>query len=161
MLNASRYTYPRQNSIATGLREMGRIERSLHTLKWLCDPDYRRRVGAGLNKGESRHKLAHAVFFHRLGEIRDRAFEDQQNRASGLNLVMQAITVWNTVYLDRAVQALRHHQPVDDNLLSHLSPLGGHHINLTGDYSWAHDKQPMPGKFRALRTAPETPTRSD
>ena len=149
--------YPRQNSIATGLRELGRIERSLHTLKWLRDPDYRRRVGAGLNKGESRHKLARAVFFHRLGEIRDRAFEDQQNRASGLNLVMQAITVWNTVYLDRAVQALRRHQPVDDNLLSHLSPLGWHHINLTGDYSWAHDKQPMPGKFRALRTAPETP----
>jgi hypothetical protein len=34
-------------------------------------------------------------------------------------------------------------------------------ISLSGDYSWAHDKQPMPGKFRALRTAPETPTRSD
>lgn len=148
--------YPRQNSIAVGLREMGRIERSLHTLKWLREPDYRRRVGAGLNKGESRHKLARAVFFHRLGEIRDRAFEDQQNRASGLNLVMQAITVWNTVYLDRAIQALRQHQQIDDSLLSHISPLGWHHINLTGDYNWSHDKQPPPGEFRALRPAPQT-----
>ena len=147
--------YPRQNSIAIGLREMGRIERSLHTLKWLREPEYRRRVGAGLNKGESRHKLARAVFFHRLGEIRDRAFEDQQNRASGLNLVMQAITIWNTVYLDLAIEALRQHQSVDDSLLSHISPLGWHHINLTGDYSWAQDKRPPPGEFRALRPAPQ------
>ncbi|MCY4757279.1 Tn3 family transposase [Pelomonas aquatica] len=147
--------YPRQNSIAIGLREMGRIERSLHTLKWLREPEYRRRVGAGLNKGESRHKLARAVFFHRLGEIRDRAFEDQQNRASGLNLVMQAITIWNTVYLDRAIQALRQHQTIDDSMVSHISPLGWHHVNLTGDYSWAQDKQPSPGEFRALRPAPK------
>ena len=77
----------------------------------------RRRVGAGLNKGEARHKLARAVFFNRLGEVRDRAFEDQQNRASGLNLVMQAITVWNTVYIDLAVNELRKHRQIDDTLL--------------------------------------------
>ena len=34
----------------------------------------RRRVHAGLNKGEARNALARAVFFHRLGEIRDRSF---------------------------------------------------------------------------------------
>jgi hypothetical protein len=34
-----------------------------------------------LNKGESRNQLARAVFFHRLGEIRDRSFENQAHRA--------------------------------------------------------------------------------
>jgi TnpA family transposase len=34
-----------------------------------------RRVHAGLNKGEARNALARAVFFNRLGEIRDRSFE--------------------------------------------------------------------------------------
>jgi TnpA family transposase len=29
----------------------------------------------GLNKGEARNALARAVFFNRLGEIRDRSFE--------------------------------------------------------------------------------------
>ena len=96
--------YPKQNRYAVALREIRRIERSIHMLTWLRDPSFRRRVTAGLNKGEARHKLARAVFFHRLGEVRDRAFEDQQHRASGLNLVMQAITVWNTVYIERAVQ---------------------------------------------------------
>ncbi|MDP4361133.1 Tn3 family transposase, partial [Escherichia coli] len=76
-------------------------------------------------KGEARNALARAVFFNRLGEIRDRSFEQQRYRASGLNLVTAAIVLWNTVYLERAANALRGHgKPVDDSLLQYLSPLG-------------------------------------
>jgi TnpA family transposase len=84
---------------STPLREIGRIERTLFTLAWLQDPALRRRSNAGLNKGEARNALAKAVFFNRLGEIRDRSFENQQYRASGLNPVVAAIALWNTVYL--------------------------------------------------------------
>jgi TnpA family transposase len=35
------------------------------------------------------------VFFNRLGELRDRTHENQQHRASGLNLVVAAIAFWN------------------------------------------------------------------
>ena len=69
--------YPRQNSLATALREYGRLEQTLFTLKWLHDPALRRRVTGGLNKGEARNALARTVFFHRLGEIRDRSYENQ------------------------------------------------------------------------------------
>jgi TnpA family transposase len=62
------------------------MERTLFTLAWIEDPSLRRRVTAGLNKGEARNSLARAVFFNRLGEIRDRSFENQRYRASGLNL---------------------------------------------------------------------------
>ena len=74
---------------------------------------------------------------HRLGEIRDRTYENQQHRASGLNLLVSAITLWNTRYLNRAAAALREVEDVPDHLLSHLSPLGWEHINLTGDYVWS------------------------
>lgn len=87
-------------------------------------PALRRRTNAGLNKGEARNALARAVFLHRLGEIRDRSYENPRYRASGLNLVMAAITLWNTVYLEPAVSVLREHGAVDDNLQQHLSPLG-------------------------------------
>ncbi len=127
-------SYPRQNGLAVALREQGRIERSLFILDWLQSVELRRRVDAGLNKGEARNALARAVFFNGLGEIRDRSFEQQRYRASGLNLVMAAIVLWNTVYLERAANALRGHgQAVDDALLQYLSPLGWEHINLTGD----------------------------
>jgi TnpA family transposase len=94
-------SYPRQNSLALALREIGRIERTLFVLEWLRDPALRRRVTAALNKGEAHNALARAVCFNRLGEIRDRSFENQRHRASGLNLLVAAITLWNTVYLER------------------------------------------------------------
>ncbi len=68
-------SYPRQNGLAVALRELGRIERTLFILDWLQSVELRRRVHAGLNKGEARNALARAVFFNRLGEIRDRSFE--------------------------------------------------------------------------------------
>lgn len=145
-------SYPRQNGLAVALRELGRIERTLFILDWLQSVELRRRVHAGLNKGEARNALARAVFFNRLGEIRDRSFEQQRYRASGLNLVTAAIVLWNTVYLERAANALRGHgQAVDDGLLQYLSPLGWEHINLTGDYLWRSSAKIGAGKFRPLR----------
>ena len=79
--------------------------------------------------------LARAVFFNRLGEIRDRSFEQQSYLASDLNLITAAIVLWNTVYIERAVNALRDQgQEINDDHLQYLSPLDWEHINLTGDY---------------------------
>jgi TnpA family transposase len=143
--------YPRQNSLAVALRELGRIERTLFTLEWLHDPALRRRVNAGLNKGEARNSLSRAVFLNRLGEIRDRSFENQRYRASGLNLIVTAITLWNTVYMERALAALRADRSIEDNLVAHLSPLSWEHIHLTGDYVWHANKRVAKGRFRPLR----------
>ena len=116
------------------LRGLGRIERTLFTLDWMQNVELRRRVQVELNKGEAKNALARAVFFNRLGELRDRSFENQRYRASGLNLVVAAIVLWNTVYLERAIQALSARgELIDGNLLKHLSPLGWEHINLTGE----------------------------
>jgi TnpA family transposase len=146
-------SYPRQNGLAVALRELGRIERTLFILDWLQSVELRCRVQAGLNKGEARNALARAVFFNRLGEIRDRTFEQQRYRASGLNLVTAAIVLWNTVYLELATQALHGMgKPHDDSLLQYLSPLGWEHINLTGDYVWLQSCKLEDGQFRPLNT---------
>ena len=148
-------SYPRQNGLAVALRELGRIERTLFILDWLQNVELRRRVHAGLNKGEARNALARAVFFNRLGEIRDRSFEQQRYRASGLNLATAAIVLWNTVYLERAVNALRKRRSdLDETLLEYLSPLGWEHINLTGDYLWRSNARVSAGKYRPLRPFP-------
>ena len=76
----------------------------------------------------------------------------QQHRASGLALGTAAIALWNTVYLGRAVDALRcRGEIVPDGLLAHLAPLGWQHINLTGDYLWGADSSLGPDEFRPLR----------
>ena len=142
---------PKESQLAKALRELGRIERSLFMIEWYSSPALRRRCQAGLNKGEAAHKLKRAVFFHERGEIRDRSFESQAFRASGLNLVVSAIVHWNTVYLDRAATHLRMaNRTIPNDLLKHVSPLSWEHINLTGIYTWDSEHQ-MPEGFRSLR----------
>jgi len=144
--------YPRQNGLALALREIGRIERTLHTLDWLERPPLRRQSTAELNKGESHNALSRAVCFHRLGRLHDRTAQAQQHRASGLALVTAAITLWNTVYLSRALETRRRNgDMIPDALLAHLAPLGWQHINLTGDYLWNADPVFGPDGFRPLR----------
>ncbi len=83
--------------------------------------------------------LSRAVYFNRLGELRDRTCDAQRYRASVLNLVVAAIILWNTVYFDRAAW------------LPHLAPVHWDHINFTGDYSWRQNKRVGKGGFRPMR----------
>ena len=72
--------------------------------------------------------------------------------ASGLNLVVAAIVLWNTIYLEQAVAALESQgPPVPADCLPHLSPLGWEHINLTGDYIWDLRQTTTLQRLRALR----------
>ena len=98
---------------------------------------------AGLNKREARNALARAVFFNRLGEARDRSFEQQRFRASGLNLVTAAIVLWNTVYFERAATSME--SAANNELLQYLSPIGWEHMDLTGDYVWQQNRRTKPG----------------
>ena len=92
------------------------------------------------------------MFFHRLGELRDRSFESQAYRASGLKLLVAAIILWNTRYRGPAFDALRARgDAVPPELIRHVAPLGWEHVGLTGDYVWAADAQPIPGALRPLR----------
>ena len=129
--------YPRQNGLAIALREMGRIERTLYVLNWFQSPELRRRVTEGLNKGEAQNALARAILFNRRGTVQDRSFKDQRNRASGLNLVVAAIILWNTVGLEQTIEAMRTEgEDVPEEHLEHVAPLGWAKIILTGEYVW-------------------------
>ena len=129
--------YPRQNELAAALREVGRVERSLFMMDWTTDPDMRRRVQVGLNKGEAHHALKRAIHFHQRGELRDRTGEGQHYRVAGLNLLAAIIIYWNTLQLGQAVFAKRKAGlEIPTEFLAHLSPLGWEHINLTGEYRW-------------------------
>jgi TnpA family transposase len=143
----------RKNSLRKALQELGKIERTLFMLDWVKNPKLRRTVQIGLNKGEARNALARSIFgSNRGGELRDRKRSDQQNRASGLNLVIATIALWNTVYLEKAVEKLeKEGYKIDKELLSHISPLGWKHIILNGDFIWKFPTL-KEGEFHPLRS---------
>ncbi|MCY9732167.1 Tn3 family transposase [Paenibacillus alvei] len=129
-------SYARQNRLATALREMGRIEKTIFILDYISSEALRRKINRGLNKGEAMNALARAIFFGKHGELRERALQDQLQRASALNILINAISVWNTVYLTQATEYRKSHKQLNEELLKHISPLGWEHINFLGEYKF-------------------------
>ena len=68
-----------------------------------------------------------------------------------LDLVVAAITLWNTVYLDRALKTAEERGiSLPTDYLPHISPLGWEHIAITGTYHWKGTESTW-GRFRPLR----------
>lgn len=56
-----------------------------------------------LNHHEGRHALARVVFHGQRGELRQRYRQGQEDQLGALGLVVNAIVLWNTIYLDAAL----------------------------------------------------------
>lgn len=68
-----------------------------------------------------------------------------------LGLVVNAIVVWNTRYMESALQVLRNRgHTLDDNNIARLSPLGHEHINIVGRYSFILPEEIKDGRLRNL-----------
>lgn len=130
-------SYSRQNSLAAALREMGKIEKTIFILDYISSEELRRKIQKGLNKGEAMNGLARAIFFGKQGELRERTMQNQLQKASALNLIINAINIWNTLYLEKAINYKESiGEYIDYNLISHISPLGWEHINMLGEYTF-------------------------
>ena len=141
-------SYAHQNKMASSLRELGKIEKTIFVLDYITDETLRRRVNRGLNKGESMNALARALFFGKRGEFRERGLQEQLQKSSALNILINAISVWNTVYLNEVIKKLRDKKELNEELLAHISPLGWEHINFFGEYKFSRSQ--LPGSLRPL-----------
>ncbi|MEM9774988.1 MAG: Tn3 family transposase [Chloroflexota bacterium] len=144
--------YPRQHKFTQTLIEYGRLIRSTHIPFYLADHTSRRRILVQLNKGEEVNGLHEYTFFDNKGQIRKQQPDDLVNLASCLNLVSNAVIVWNTVYMEAAVKKLREegHTISDDDLV-HLSPVRFEHINRYGKFRFDRGEDLGPSGLRNLR----------
>ncbi len=127
--------YPRQNVLTRALQEYGRLIKTLFILRYLENVDYRRRINAQLNKGESLHALRDFLFVADKGVIRRKQEEAQTNQAMCLNLITNAVVVWNTVYMQAVLDQFRSAgYPMQEDDLAHLSPARFEHVNPYGKY---------------------------
>ena len=96
----------RPTKLAQAVAELGRIDKTIHALTYIDDETKRRRILNQLNKGEDRHKLARAVFHGKQGELRQRYREGQEDQLGALGLVVNMIVLWNTLYINAALEQL-------------------------------------------------------
>lgn len=145
-------TKDRPTKLARALEEWGRMVKSLYLLSYIDDETYRRRILMQLNRGEGRHQLARAVFHGKRGELRQRYREGQEDQLGALGLVVNAIVLWNTLYMDAALAQLRAEgHEVRDEDVARLSPLGFEHINMLGRYAFTLPETVARGELRPLR----------
>ncbi len=139
-------------TMAKAIGELGRIAKTLYLLNYVDDEAYRRRILTQLNRGESRHSLARSIFYGRRGEIRQRYREGQEEQLGTLGLVVNAVVLWNTYYLDAAVNQLRSEGwTIHDEDLSRIAPLAHSHINMLGRYHFHLSEELQAGGMRPLR----------
>ncbi|MFT5875652.1 MAG: TnpA family transposase, partial [Clostridium sp.] len=129
-------SYSRQNSLAKALSEIGKIEKTIFILDYLSDEDFRRKINTGLNKGEAINALARALFFGKHGMLYEKDIQGQVQRATALSMIINSITLWNTLYLPKAIEKLKETEEVNELYMKHISPLGWEHINFIGQYNF-------------------------
>jgi TnpA family transposase len=119
--------------------EYGRIAKTLHLLAVVdpVDDTYQRRMNRQLTVQESRHRLGRKICHGNRGQIRQAYREGQEDQLAALGLVLNAVVLWNTRYLNAIVDDLRAKDfPVRDEDLARLSPLGHAHLNCLGRYAF-------------------------
>ncbi len=126
---------PNPSSLGRALAELGRVIKTLHVLDYCHDPLYRRAIHRLLGRGESRNSLSRDVFHGRRGQLRQHYQAGQENQLGALGLMVNIIVLWQTVYIQAALDHLgaNGHRP-DPADIARLSPLGHPTINLQGRY---------------------------
>jgi TnpA family transposase len=146
----------RPSSLAKAIIDAGRINKTLYLLNYIDDEDYRRRILTQLNRGEGRHAVARVICHGQRGEIRKRYREGQEDQLGALGLVTNAVVLWNTLYMQAALDHLRQQpQEIREEDEKRLSPLLHGHVNVLGHYSFNLAEEIMMGQLRPLNQSSE------
>ncbi len=128
----------------------GRIFKSLHILACLDDENYRRDIKGIRNLQEGRHSLAGKIFHGKKGDLYQRYHDGMEDHLGALGLVLNCVVLWNTVYMNAALDQLRANgHPVLDEDVVRLSPFVRRHLGVHGDYSFLLPE--LAGTLRELR----------
>lgn len=145
-------TNDRPTRLARALQELGRLIKTIYLLQFIDDESYRRRILIQLNRGEGRHQLARVIFHGKRGELRQRYREGQEDQLGALGLVVNLVVLWNTIYMDAAIdQLVAEGYEVRPEDVARLSPLGFRHVNMLGRYAFTLPEFVARGELRPLR----------
>nr|WP_234377529.1 transposase [Streptomyces sp. CB02120-2] len=88
--------------------------------------------------------------YGKAGQLYQRHQDGMEDQIGALGLVLNALVLFNTRYMDAAITQLRADSfDVRDEHVARLSPLVRHHINMLGRYSF--QLPDLTGGLRSLR----------
>jgi len=116
-------------------RELGRIFKTEHILRYMSDKYLRQRTRRGLLKGEQLHALARDLNYGKRGRISNRDIQEQRNSCSCLTLILACIVYWQAKEINRVIlEGKPESHGIDLSLLEHISPISWENVILYGEY---------------------------
>lgn len=73
-------------------------------------------------------------------KFREGTVQNQLQRATVLNSIINSISIWNTIYLEKAIEYKKSiGEDLNESLIANISPLGWENINMLGEYKFKFD----------------------
>lgn len=121
-------------------------------MRVLNDQGYRRDILTQLNRGESENGLEKIILYGKKGELYKVTREGQEDQLNALGLVANIIVVWNTIYIQAALDAIQKVGCiVNESDKKRLSPMINAHINIVGHYPFDLPDEILSGRLRPLK----------
>jgi len=127
-------SYNRDNGVAKGLKEIGRILKTRYIIEYYTDGELRKEVQKMLNKGEAINSVARLIFFGKQGRLNESKIERQLEKVSCLNILLSSLIIWNSRYLEKVYKEVKDEPWFDKEEFKRVSPLGTQHVNFLGRY---------------------------
>lgn len=128
--------YSGKNHLYKANRELGRIFKTEHILKYMSNRKLRSNSTRGLLKGEELHQLARDLKYAKRGRITVRDWLEQKNSGSCLTLIIACIIYWQAKEIHRVLLECPTEESleIDLKLLKHISPITWDNVIVYGEY---------------------------
>ncbi len=111
-----------------------------------------------IDRHEGRHSVARITFHGNRGELRQPYREGQEDQLAALGFALNVLVLWNTQYMDDAVNHLRRGaREINDEHLARLSPLQHEHVLILGTLPFTLPHELAAGQRRQLRDRDGSP----
>ncbi|MDM4723505.1 transposase [Micromonospora sp. WMMA1363] len=129
-------TYSRRNNFYKAFREVGRVIRTIQLLRYLSDPQLRRRTTAATNKVESYNNFSAWCRFGNEGRVRDNDPAEQEKHIKFSTLLTNAVIFHTTLDMMSVLRQLAAEGwEITPEDLAVLSPYQTMRINRFGVYA--------------------------
>ncbi len=140
----------RPSGLAQGIMDVGRVNKTLYLLNYIDDEDYRRRILTQLNREKVGTPSLERFAMVNVEKLKALS-RGQEDQLGALGIVTNAIVLWNTLYMQEALDWMRsNNEEIIEDDISRLSPLIYKHINMLGHYTFTLPEDLEKGELRPL-----------
>lgn len=130
-----------KSEVKDALWELNRIPKSIHILRYIDDPQYRRDIRISLNRGEALHQILDKIAAVGGGDFRGMSDMEVEIWNECMRFIALLIIYYNMNLLSKLVEMNKEKGNEDAiTYLTSISPIASQHINIGGLYEFSEDR---------------------